>query len=254
MDSSNLSKPSLPFSEEEEKQLYERFLSYAFHELRTPLTVVHSYAQLALDKLPAGPDFNNLRRIMSRMIGQSEVTVDMIEELLESVRIPIGRLNLDLTETEANQFVEGAIEHLGDEWRPLVSFSPCNPLQIQADLPRLEKALGVLLKFSLGEQNVRGASQGVNLKASEANPKTLVLELKAPGLNLNRSEQQDLFDLYRPIRERETALSPAGPLDIGLFVAHGVVKAHKGKLKFLEDLPGFILELPVYNSNGAERP
>ncbi len=242
--SSNNSLETKP--EEEEKRLYERFLSYVFHELRTPLTVVHSYAQLALDKLPKESQFDGLRRIMSRMIGQSEVTVDMIEELLESVRIPLGHLNLDLTEIEVSQVVEGTIDHIGEDLRPFVTYLPGQIMvQIEADLPRFERALGVLLRFSLGEQNVRGANQGVCLEAKEVSPGILTLELKVPGLKLNQNEQQDLFDLYRPIRERETALSPAGPLDIGLFVAHGIIKAHGGGLEYSEEIPGFIIELPV---------
>lgn len=234
-------------AEKETDMLSERFLSYVFHELRTPLTVVHSYAQIALDKLPEGTEFDGLRRIMSRMIDQGEEMVDMIEELLEAARIPLGTLNLDQTEVELAQLIEEAVEHLPEEWPSSVVFSHLDtPTLIFADAQRLERALGTLFKFSLGEQQDQDSSSQINVNYQpDPGAGRVEIEIVVPGLELTAEQQQDLFDLYRPVREGPKFKGKSGSLDIGLYVAKGIIEAHQGSLNFDQNLPGFKIALPV---------
>lgn len=247
MTQSNLKLFSSEIQPEDEGQnLPERFLSYIFHELRTPLTVVHSYAQIGLDKLPPDPEFDRLRKIMSRMINQGEETVEMIEELLEAARIPLGTLNLDQVEIEFAQLVEDSIEHLPDELRARVTFNATGePSMIVADPPRIERVLSSLVKFSLNEQTARGFEAQLNL-LYQNQARNLILKLEAPHLEFDAAEQETLFDLYRPVRQKNSLLTKAGLLDIGLYVARGIIEAHHGKLDYSEELPGFIINLPLY--------
>ncbi len=227
--------------------LSERFLSYVFHELRTPLTVVHSYAQIAFDKLPASPEFDNLRRIMGRMINQGEETVEMIEELLEAMRIPLNHLNLDPAEIELKQLIETTLEHLSDENRSGVQVSLIEQsLHIRVDQPRLERALITLINFIFDTQKSSDNSPQLLLSCYQnLENNRLILQLKSPGLQVSEEEQAFLFDLYRPIhREILNTDTKAGPLDIGLYVAHGIIAAHAGSLRYQSDLPGFVIELP----------
>jgi signal transduction histidine kinase len=229
------------------EMLPERFLSYIFHELRTPLTVVHSYAQIALDKLPVGPENDNLRRILNRMVNQGEETVEMIEELLEASRIPLGHLNLDKTVIELTTLIEGAIEYLPDELHSYVKiFSPTKLHPILADPPRLQRVFNTLFKFTLSEQQARGLSPDLQIVyATDISAAKVKLNLNAVGLVMDTIQQQNLFDLYRPMREDTKILSKAGFLDIGLYVAKGIIEAHQGHLDYSLDLPGFSIELPL---------
>jgi len=243
----NLFVPSQP--EDDAEMLPERFLSYAFHELRTPLTVVHSYAQIALDKLPAGPENETLRRILNRMISQGEEMVEMIEELLEASRIPLGHLNLDQNEIELGELIECSIECLPDDLRPYVTFpSSTRPYPVLADPPRLQHAFDILIKFALYEQQARELSPNLQIVYLSNVPTTTIkLHLNAPGLLLEA--RQDLFDLYRPVRGEPKFLTKAGFLDIGLYLARGIIEAHGGRLDYTPELSGFSLELPLITSS-----
>jgi len=234
-------------TEEDPRLLPERFLSYVFHELRTPLTVVHSYAQIALDKLPAEAEFDNLRGIMQKMVEHGDQTVDMIEELLDTIRLPLGRLNLDRVELEINQLLEEVLERLPVEWQAKVTLvCSCDTAQVRVDAPRLQQALHNLIDFALCEQVVRGHAPSARVECyADSIARRLKLELIVPDLELSQQEQQDLFDLYRPIKKSKALLTKVGPLDIGLYLALGLIEAHEGQLVYSNSLPGFKIELPL---------
>lgn len=228
----------------EEDSLREQFFSYIFHELRTPLTVIHSYAQILTTKLPQTPEFNSQRRISELMVNQGDEMVDMIEELLEASRIPLGRLNLDLVEHNLQELLEGLVERLKEaEGKEINWQAPGRSYTVLADGSRLERALKSVLNFILQENEKAEIRLEEDPAASQVR-----LVIPAPGLQLTPEQATELFDLYRPIRREQpfqTDLPRAGSLDISLYVARGLVEGHGGILDYSQELPGFVLTLPV---------
>ncbi len=242
-------KPSISEPEEgtdQEDLLRERFFSYIFHELRTPLTVIHSYAQILHSRLPSGPEFDKQRRVSEQIVSQGDELVEMLEELLEATRIPLGRLNLDLVEYDLGELMEALLEHLTPAERERVVWTrPDQALPVLAEGPRLERALAAVLEFSLGVTTER-----IEL-ALQIDPLAgrLSLFVPTPGWVLPTADNADLFDMYRPLNQNRSGLlnyPKAGNLDISLFVARGVIEGHKGTLTYgLEPLPGFTIILPL---------
>jgi two-component system OmpR family sensor kinase len=65
--------------------LQRRFVADAGHELRTPLTVLHTRAQLIAARMnPADPS----RPLIDRLLNDSRVLGDIVEELLDSAAFP----------------------------------------------------------------------------------------------------------------------------------------------------------------------
>ena len=227
-----------------EDSLREQFFSYIFHELRTPLTVIHSYAQILAAKLPNLPEFNSQRRISEQMINQGDEMVEMIEELLEASRIPLGRLNLDLAEINLQELLESLVERLSEvEGKEIVWQTPGQPFTVLADGPRLERALKAVLTFVLQANDIAE----IRVELEEPNKRVRLL-MPSPEPALTPEQVKVLFDLYRPIlREQPLQLEvpKAGSLDISLYVARGLVEGHGGTLDYSEGLPGFIMVLPV---------
>jgi K+-sensing histidine kinase KdpD len=237
-------KPDKPANPQAEDSLREQFFSYIFHELRTPLTVIHSYAQILAAKLPGTPEFNSQRRISEQMINQGDEMVEMIEELLEASRIPLGRLNLDLAEINFQEFLENLVERLAEtEGKDIAWQTPDQNLTVLADGPRLERAVRAVLTFVLQANE----SAEIRVELDETRSQVQLL-MPLPNPLLSPEQAKVLFDLYRPIlREQPFQLDipKAGGLDIGLYVARGLVEGHKGTLVYSEELPGFIMTLPV---------
>ena len=100
----------------------------------------------------------------------------------------------------------------------------------------------LLLIGDAGDAN-RDGEPSLELLASQVR-----LLIPAPGLQLSPEQAAELFDLYRPIRREQpfqSDLPKAGSLDISLYVARGLVEGHGGKLDYSEELPGFVLTLPL---------
>lgn len=233
----------LPIPQSEDS-LREQFFSYIFHELRTPLTVIHSYAQILATRLPDTSEFNSQRRISEQMINQGDEMVEMIEELLEASRIPLGRLNLDLAEQNFQELLESLVERLKESEGKEIEFqAPARPFTVLADGPRLERALKAVLIFVLQ------ANEKAEIRL-ELDPAGEEVKLFFPASNppLTPEQVNELFDLYRPIRREQpfqTDIPKAGSLDISLYVARGLVEGHGGTLDYSQELPGFVLTLPV---------
>ncbi|HEX2912632.1 MAG TPA: HAMP domain-containing sensor histidine kinase [Chloroflexia bacterium] len=227
-----------------EDLLRDLFFSYIFHELRTPLTVIHSYAQILQSRLPATSEFSSQRHVSEQIVLQGDEVVEMIEELLEAGRIPIGRLNLDLVEYDLVELIDGLLERLPPEERERVHWqAPGEYIPVMAEGPRLERAILAVLRFALqvtGEVNFTATLDKTN--------HTVTLTVPTPGWNISPAEVEVLFDLYRPVRREEPMqmdTPKAGPLDISLFVAHGLIEGHKGRLIFDLKMPAFVVQLPV---------
>lgn len=238
------SNPDKPASHQAEDSLREQFFSYIFHELRTPLTVIHSYAQILAAKLPGTPEFNSQRRISEQMINQGDEMVEMIEELLEASRIPLGRLNLDLAEINFQEFLESLVERLTEaEGKEVVWQTSAHQFTVLADGPRLERALKAVLTFVLQANE----SAEILVKMTDTD-RVVRLLIPLPNPVLTEEQIKVLFDLYRPIlREQpfQLEIPKAGGLDISLYVARGLVEGHQGTLDFSRELPGFIMTLPA---------
>jgi K+-sensing histidine kinase KdpD len=232
------------YNQSEEDSLREQFFSYIFHELRTPLTVIHSYAQILNTKLPQTPEFNSHRRISEQMVIQGDEMVDMIEELLEASRIPLGRLNLDLVEQNLQELLEGLAERLKEGESKEISWqAPARPCTVLADGARLERAMKSVLNFTLQTEE----KAEIRLEEDPAASQVRLL-IPTPGLKLTPAQVGGLFDLYRPIRGEspyQSAIPKAGSLDISLYVARGLVEGHGGTLVYAQELPGFIMTLPL---------
>ncbi len=229
----------------EQDLLRDRFFSYIFHELRTPLTVIHSYAQILQIKLPNSPEYASQRRITEQMVGQGDEMVEMIEELLEASRIPLGRLNLDLVGYDFAELLEGLLEHLKPAYRELLTWETLSgPIPVLAEGPRLERALAATINFACQAND----AQPLHFWLQRNNQgHQLQIFIPTPHWQPTEAEAAELFDLYRPVREDNSVrnILRAGKLDISLFVARGLIEGHLGSLVFDHALPGFVVSLPL---------
>jgi len=179
-------RPDKTTNPQAEDSLREQFFSYIFHELRTPLTVIHSYAQILAAKLPGTPEFNSQRRISEQMINQGDEMVDMIEELLEASRIPLGRLNLDLAEINFQEFLENLVERLAET---VVASMVDEQVRLRHHR-RLRKPgieMHVVGNRAIGIAQATGIDQEARRQPVGAIPQP---EIKARGLNLVMIQRQ----------------------------------------------------------------
>ncbi len=221
----------------------DRFLNYSFHELRTPLTVIYSCAQLAFDKLPAGTDFDRLRRIMRQMLDQSEEMVEMLEEFLEASRLQAGKIELDATEIEMRELCQQTLAHLSEAQQQRVELElPAEEkhLILQADGTRLEAIIFTLLDLGLKSTP---PTTHIKLALDNWSAGMFVISVVMPGLIISEAEQNQMFEANF-IPDNTYSKLKAGKSGVGLYIARGIMQAHGGTLEYDPTQTTFQIKLP----------
>ncbi|HZN55659.1 MAG TPA: ATP-binding protein [Candidatus Polarisedimenticolaceae bacterium] len=208
------------------RRLRDAVLANISHEFKTPLAAQIASLELLLDRLPdLGPE-ETRRLIVSLQRGAMRLT-QLIDNLLESVRIEAGRAGLRRRPVHLDELVEEAVEMirpLADQRGQTIEIALPHPLPtVSGDAPRLVQVLVNLLanaaKFSPDGGTIRvGAS-------SAPGGVTLWVEDEGPGWS--DEDAPHLFDPFVRSTEDEPESSGVG---LGLYIAKSIVERHGGTL------------------------
>ncbi len=233
----------------EKAQLYkqkEDFLSMTAHDLRAPLTAIKMSAGLLevnqVADLPAP-----ITRLIANISRNSERLGNLVEDLLDLLRLEQGRLRLTLQEVELGEFISNVIQPLmpifEEKTQQLVWEKPKQLYLVQLDRHRFEQALVNLLtnanKYSPAEETIQ-----VWLERAE---QWVTIRIKDNGPGIPPEEQSHIFDRYyrRAMHERSPEIAGSG---LGLPIARNLIELHAGKL-WVESEAGlgstFCVKLPL---------
>ena len=231
-----------------ETRLREDMIAVVSHDLRNPLNVM----ALAAKSMLAGaqPVQGALRQKVERIDRAAEHMRALIEDLLDLSRIKSGQLELDLQPFATGAIVDDSLEAV----RPLAQEKKielqadvrCAGQRVVCDPRRLRQVfsnlLGNALKFTPAGGRIR-------VEARE-DQNSVCFSVSDTGPGVPREHQAHIFDRYW--QAPETARQGAG---LGLFIAKGIVDAHRGTIG-LDSEPGggstFHFRIPVDTS--AEAP
>ena len=208
------------------RRLRDAVLANISHEFKTPLAAQLASLELLLDRLPELSTEETRRLVVSLQRGAMRLT-QLIDNLLESVRIEAGRAGLRRRPVHLDEVVEEAVEMvrpLADQRGQTIEISLPHPLPpVSGDAPRLVQVLVNLLanagKFSPDGGTIRvGASTG-------AAGVTLWVEDEGPGWS--DDDAPHLFDPFVRSTEDEPESSGVG---LGLYIAKSIVERHGGTL------------------------
>lgn len=224
------------------------FLDHVGHELRTPLTIIHGYVDLL--RLADGqlePD--QQARAVGAISRQTNILTTMVDDLIETAdlrnkgrrTITTQPIDLNILFDELDQVVaitDSAVR---------VTVTPhSNGLLVQADAPRLSRALGAIIDNAY-RYSPPGSEIQIVLTEQDNEARVTIIDGGA-GISA-----RDLPHIFEPFY-RGTPLQPDGtPIDVrgigqGLFTAHMIVEAHSGHIE-VESQPGqgstFIVCLPL---------
>jgi signal transduction histidine kinase len=225
-------------------QRKNEFLAMLAHELRNPLAPIQNAVQVLKHLGPGQPDIQWAAEVIGR---QSQQARRLIEDLLDSSRISLGKVSLHKEPLELAEVIAQAVE----ESRPLMEARkhelmvrlPEQPIRLQADAARLNQVVANLLNNAAKYTDEGGhVWLTVEQKGAEA-----VLRVRDNGIGITPVMLPRVFDLYA---QGERALSKSqGGLGIGLKLVHSLVEMHGGTVQAFSDGPGqgseFLVRLPV---------
>lgn len=218
------------------------FLAGIVHDLRNPLSVLKLSGALASpDKPTPSPDV--AAKALVRVKRQAERLERMLEDLLDSVRIEAGHLELRCSERDLREIASDVVEMFRDS-SPSHSIDlsvPSAAVKMSCDPIRIEQVITNLvsnaLKYSPG-----GGSVKVTVTNSGGRA---VLEVRDSGVGI---AQGDLPHIFEPFRRSGASRHQVPGAGLGLFVVRRITEAHGGNVE-VESSPGagttFRVHLPL---------
>jgi signal transduction histidine kinase len=208
------------------RRLRDAVLANISHEFKTPLAAQLASLELLVDRLPElGPD-EARALIVSLQRGALRLS-QLIDNLLESVRIEAGRDALRRQDVALDAVVEEAVEMvrpLADQRGQTIEIALPHPLPgVTGDAPRLTQVFVNLLanasKFAPDGSTIR--------VGGEISGGRIALWVDDPGPGWGEDVEPQLFEPFVRSMGEEPEASGVG---LGLYIAKSIVERHGGTI------------------------
>jgi signal transduction histidine kinase len=209
------------------EEVREDFLATTIHDTQQPLTNIRGFQQLiarALEK----PEVDRERLL--GYLRQANAEVDRMAQLLntlaEASRLALGRLTLHIASVDLSELVRAAVERLPPELaqRIRLDLPPASSARGDWDAAMLDRVIGNLLSNAL---KYSPDESPIDVTIATA-PDGIDLSLRDYGIGLDVEDLAWLFRRYG--RGRGATQRGIQGLGLGLYLSHGIVEAHGGRL------------------------
>jgi signal transduction histidine kinase len=230
------------------RAMRDRILANLSHEFQTPLSAQIASIELLRDHLAKGSDPVAMRLVDAHYRGTVRLS-QLVENLLDSVRIESGQMRLRRQRVDPTQVIEDAlalmqplIDLRGQQVIRSVSSGP----NLLGDAQRLHSVL-VNLLANANKFAHTGSSIWVETEWKE-DWVTMWVEDEGPGLPPSLSVR-DLFAPFRRAPHEEPSQRGSG---LGLAIVHAVIAAHGGQVRVEAPLHAHGARIGVMLPLGAE--
>lgn len=243
---------NLEFRKAKEQELfYEKmnFFSHVVHEIKTPLTLIRTPLQAVIDKKKGDESISHDLKLI---YNSTEYLAQLVNELLEFVRIEKKGVTLDCSPVELVQKLEYLIFNYSDtasNKNIRIGFEKAlSQIWVSADESALNKILNNLL-FNA----VKYADTYIDIKVSEEKG-VVRCEFRNDGSVIDPSQREAVFQPFVQMTSSEKGFG------IGLSLARSLARMHSGDLVIADEqqtcfvltLP--LIEAPVVETRGQEIP
>lgn len=213
----------------EEIKARDEFLSMVSHELKTPLTSMLLQAQMAVHNIKnvslANFSIEKLLKTLENSEEQIKQLSKMVSDLMNVSLITTGKLELQYETVDVLKITKTVIDRLlqkAEKEETPILLSSDEPVEARIDILRFEQVLTNLLTNAIKYGNKKPVEIHVFKENSWA-----VVTVKDHGIGLSPEKQKRLFARFE---RGDNAKSYEG-LGVGLYIAHQIIKAHKGKIR-----------------------
>jgi signal transduction histidine kinase len=220
------------------------FLAILGHDLRTPLGAISLGSEIMLRSKEIGSKYT---KISSRIFHSSRRAAKIVEDLLDFTRAHTSA-GLSVRQTRANlkTVCEGIIDELRI-YHPerTISFEAEGQFDGDFDPARIEQAFCNLVDNAAKH----GAIDSVVTIILRSEGSQGLLSIHNSGLPINVEDLPNIFDpMTRYSKFASDEEGPTSGLGLGLYIAHQIVTAHKGKIEVVSNADQgttFLIKLPL---------
>jgi len=218
-------------------------LANVSHEFRTPLAAQLASIELLRDGLKTSPPEKLEELVLSLERGTLRLT-RLIDNLLESVRIESGQLDVRRQSIELKDVIEDArvlVEALLRQRRQALEVDVPETLTLQGDATRLTQVF-VNLIANASKFAPEGTAVRVGARVAD-NQVTAWVEDAGPGL-----PEGDAASIFERFKRGGSHEPEPGGLGLGLWISRSIIERHGGSItaaRTADDYTRFTLTLPV---------
>jgi PAS domain S-box-containing protein len=202
----------------------EDVLSIVSHDLRNPLSVIKSGSQM-INTLARAQDFESLTKLIMTLTESSGFMERLINDLLDFSKIQQGMLPVKLQQVSVRKIIDdvirSAMSKASEKFIELSTKVPDPDFNLVCDPHRIKQVLNNLVGNAIKFTPNRGKISVV-VKEQED---TLEFSVSDAGPGISEKDLPHLFERFW--QEKKTAHLGTG---LGLFIAKGIVDAHKGTI------------------------
>jgi signal transduction histidine kinase len=201
-------------------------LAVVSHDLKNPLAIVILSFELLKKKIIKDKiEDERINKSVDSIGRAAQVMKDLIQNLLDQVKIEAGALELNLQKENISEVIKESellFDSIANERSiTIVNQLPHGPLDAYCDKKRLMQILSNLIGNAIKFLNPGGK---ISVKATK-NEQNVVITITDNGPGIPSEELPHLFDRYW--QAKKTANKGTG---LGLSIVKGLVEAHGGKV------------------------
>jgi PAS domain S-box-containing protein len=228
----------------EADRLKEQFIATMSHELRTPLTAILGFSTLLMRQFHQRFDEQQVH-LMERIIENGRHLLNLIEDILDVIRLRANQVELRLETFDAVNLVICVIEEL----RPFAEkknldlnlqiFQPS--IMVINDRDRLRQILVNLISNAIKFTDVGNVTVQVRSPKREQ----LSITVQDTGIGIAESDLKLIFQEFRQVNQTITRLQ--GGTGLGLAITQALTRLMGGEISVQSQIgrgSSFLLELP----------
>jgi signal transduction histidine kinase len=225
-----LAAAELELRRAEARKIAERdeFIAVAAHELKTPITSLRLAVQLLRREAERGTtrDDTKLRDSLRTIESQSQRLGRLVTELLETVRLRAGRMELDSRQTDVVDLVSKAVRDAqATTSRHKISLTAPARLRTRVDALRFVQVVSNLLDNAI-KFSPSGGPIDVELSSAKRDrPPRLVV--RDHGVGIPPDDRPHVFERFYQSQSGDQR----GGLGLGLYVSRQIVELHGGRIE-----------------------
>jgi signal transduction histidine kinase len=224
----------------------DEFISIAAHELKTPLTSIKGFSQLMQDDRIM--EDKEKRKHYLELVNQNTVRLyNLILDLVDSSRLSLGKLKLDVTEVDANRISSDIRENMN----MVIKEKGITPVfKIDKDLPMIsadpERLMQIIRNLIVNAVHFTPKGGTISLTIMKKG-NFVQFGIKDTGEGIPKEKQKNIFSrFYQADASLTRKVKGSG---LGLSICHGLVQLMGGKIWFSSEGgkgTTFYFTIPIY--------
>lgn len=213
--------------EEGVSRMKSEFLSITAHQLRTPLSALKWVLHMALEG-DGGKLTKEQRELLHKGYESNERMINLVNDLLDVVRIEEGRFDYKFRKVDLQKLIEGIVEDMqilaGQKGVELTCSKSSNAiLELTVDSEKLS-----LVIMNIVDNAIQYTPKGKKIIVEIGRTNEALIVVRDQGIGIPKNQAFRVFTKF--FRADNAVRMQTAGSGLGLFIAKNIIEKHGGKI------------------------